>query len=427
MTKEHAEKLELVKGKVIIIGVDIAKKKNLARFINEDGIELCKKVKFKNDQGGMFKLIRKVEAIQRDYNPERFIIGMEPTGHYWEPLAYFLKGYPIHQVFVNPYHVQRIKEMEDNSPGKDDKKDAILIARLIKEGRFFKMYLPEGIYRDLRNLSYQRQQERKILNNAKNRLTAQLDRYFPEFKVVLKNLAGKTAKHLMKNYPLPSDINQLSEDELTTEIKKASNNRLGFNKARLLKTKAKESIGLKDGQESARYRMKKCLDELEFCQQQITQTEKELEQLLFKTNCAESLLSIPGVGTVTAARFLGEIGDITRFTSPKQIIKLAGYNLKTSSSGERRGETMITKRGRSELRNLLYQSALVVVSKNQQFKALYVHLISRPKNPLKKKQALIAIACKLARIMFGVARKNERYSTERMMKDIAAREIELTA
>jgi transposase len=47
------------------------------------------------------------------------IVGMEPTGHYWLNLAYFLQAYDIQCVTVNPMHVKRSKELDDNSPTKE--------------------------------------------------------------------------------------------------------------------------------------------------------------------------------------------------------------------------------------------------------------------------------------------------------------------
>lgn len=59
--------------------------------------------------------------------------GIEPTGHYWMNLANFLDHYGITLVMVNPMHVKRSKELDDNLPTKNDKKDALVISRLLKE------------------------------------------------------------------------------------------------------------------------------------------------------------------------------------------------------------------------------------------------------------------------------------------------------
>jgi transposase len=64
------------------------------------------------------------------------IFGIEPTGHYWFPLAAFLQDQGIQVVIVNPHHVNKTKELEDNSPTKSDYKDAKVIANLIRNGKY---------------------------------------------------------------------------------------------------------------------------------------------------------------------------------------------------------------------------------------------------------------------------------------------------
>ncbi|WP_241244261.1 transposase [Marinitoga sp. 38H-ov] len=80
---------------------------------------------------------------------------MEPSGHYWKALAWQMKisEEVDYVVGVNPYHVKKSKEFDDNSPGKSDRKDAGVIARLIRDGRYFDIYLPEGVYGESNNYS----------------------------------------------------------------------------------------------------------------------------------------------------------------------------------------------------------------------------------------------------------------------------------
>jgi len=409
MNNVQAEKLGFVKGKVLIVGVDVAKRINYARFIDSQGYELCKHYRFQNDLDGIKSFISKIKSLERQHGLERTVIGMEPSGHYWEPLAYQLKEYQLGQVFVNPYHVKCSKEMADNSPSKSDLKDALLIAKLVLDGNYFKMYLPEGAYRDLRNLTRERYQLRKKLNNSKNRLIAQLDSYFPEFFKVFKDPLGQTAVYILEHHPFPQDITDFTLEELATAIKGASKSRLGLKKALELKQAANDSVGINEGLASARYRIKSCLTEIAFYKRQLSLLEEQMFQYLNNTGFSRNLLSIPGVGVVTAARFLGEIGDISRFDSPEQIIKLAGLNLKTNSSGQRKGKTAITKRGRAELRSLLYQSALVMVCRNEQMSKSYHYYRTRSINPLKSKQALVIIMKKLVRIIYALMTKDELY------------------
>ncbi|SFR18402.1 Transposase [Desulfoscipio geothermicus DSM 3669] len=312
-------------------------------------------------------------------------MAMEPSGHYWKPLAWYITGAGFTVVTVNPYHVKRSKELDDNSPTKNDRKDAWVIATLVSEGRFFNCFLPRGIWSELRGLVQARQQNRAKLNAAKNILVAILDEYFPEYPEVFKNLLGKASVYVLTNRPFPRDLLQISEEQLACELKKASNNRVGEKRAKLLLLTASNSVGVPEGLDSARLRIKQCIAEIEFWQKQLSEIESAMAEALAKTGLAEYLLSIPGVGVVTAASFLGEVGDINHYDNWRQLRKMAGYNLTENKSGMKQyGPTKISKRGRPGLRCLLYQASLTLVAKNPQFKALYQHLKNRQQNPLKR-------------------------------------------
>ncbi|GAW93405.1 IS110 family transposase, partial [Calderihabitans maritimus] len=129
-------------------------------------LDVVKPFSFQNTKDGFYRLVSKILKAKEIEQASRVVIGMEPTGHYWKPLAWFLteQGYPV--VIVNPLHVKRSKEMEDNSPGKTDRKDAGIIADLVSQGKFQHCILPKGIYAELRNLYVARQQQRRKLNSS---------------------------------------------------------------------------------------------------------------------------------------------------------------------------------------------------------------------------------------------------------------------
>lgn len=73
-------------------------------------------------------------------------------------------------VLVNPHHVKKSKELDDNSPAKNDCKDPKTIAALVNEGKFSYPYIPDGIYAEIRNLSNLRLQTQEELIRIKNRI-----------------------------------------------------------------------------------------------------------------------------------------------------------------------------------------------------------------------------------------------------------------
>ena len=132
----------------------------------------------------------------------------------------------------------------------------------------------------------------------------------------------------------------------------------------------------------------------------------------------EKLLAIKGVGLVTIAGFIAEIGAIRRFKSPKQIQKYAGIELVENSSGKHERKSKISKRGRRKLRKILYQVMIPLLARNAEFRDIYDYYITRVKNPLKRRQAMIAVSCKLIRVFYVVLTKGLDYDRMKMKTDI---------
>ena len=104
------------------------------------------------------------------------------------------------------------------------------------------------------------------------------------------------------------------------------------------------------------------------------------------------MLAIKGIGMITIAGFLVEVGDVRRFESPEQIQKLAGLSLREKSSGKHKGQTNISKRGRSKLRAVLFNAVISLIAKNPEVQSLHEDYTTRANNSLKKKQFVIAIS-----------------------------------
>lgn len=414
MFKTQDDKLRLMQPGLIILGIDIAKRRHWAQATYHNGILIGKPFSFKNTIEGFESLLVRIERIKQETGCKEVIVGMEPTGHYWKPLCWFLMKNNIMVVLVNPHHVKKSKELDDNTPTKSDPKDAKIIARLVRDGRFSEAYLPQGNYSELRVLTNHRTQLRAKLNGVMNLIHAILDEYFPEFLTVFKAFTGKAAMHILNKYPFPEDLKKIGVEGIEAEFKKAVKTAVGKQRAERLYQAACQSIGVPAPQ-AAKDQLRFCLDELNFFTRQIEEVEKAMEKQLQALGIGDYLLSIKGIGIVTAAGILGEIGDPRRFVSWKQVRKLAGFNLVEDSSGQRQGRRVISKRGRSLLRSFLYQAAIVMVAKNEHFKQLYHYLTKRKENPLKKKQALIVIATKLIRVMFALITKEEFYDPAKVL------------
>jgi transposase len=424
MKNRNNQKLEAITPKTLIVGVDIAKETQWARFVDYRGIELGKALKFQNNKTGFETILASIESICKNKRLDDIIVGMEPTGHYWKPLANYLLMHEVKVVMVNPYHTKKAKELDDNSQTKSDKKDALTIAKLVRDGRYYEVYMPQDIFAELRVLANARLSLMKRHNTLKNTITAVMDEYFPEMKLVFKNpLNGKASMQILKTCPFPSLILELGIEGVLTEIKKAVKKTVGRKKAQQLVETAQNSIGVSYGTASSKLKLELMIEELELLTKQLDQVESTMELALAQTGIGEIILGIPGIGVVTAASFLGEIGDPMRFDHPRQISKMAGYNLVEDSSGKSKSGTAISKRGRKNLRSILYWMAMTMVAVNKEMKELYQYLKTRETNPLKKKQALVVISKKIITVIYNLVKKQTEYKAELVLGEYRKNQI----
>lgn len=418
MNYNQNRKLTQITPSTLVVGIDIAKDKHVARAQDDRGFEFGKRLIFDNRIDGFEQLLKWISRIQEEHDKSELIIGAEPTGHYWLSLAYYLRAQGINFVLVNPMHVKKAKELDDNSPTKNDTKDARVIAQLVKDGRYSVPNLLDGIYAELREGIKLRDQLVKHLITIDNRIQNHIQRYFPEFNDVFKDWEGKTALFTLREFPFPSDIRQMTAEEVLAQWKTVIKRGVGIKRATNLVEKAKKSVGIEIGLRFARKEMHSLLDQYELYQSQLTELELEITEVLKEVPGSKEMLKIKGLGPITIAIFFSEVGDITKYNHPQQLVNLAGLSLREHSSGKYKGQTRITKRGRKKLRRALYLAIRPLVASNPVFKALHSYYTTRPNNPLKKQQSLIALCGKLLRVLFVIGNKQCEFDGSKLLQGL---------
>ena len=353
------------------------------------------------------------------------MIGMEPSGHYWRALGWYLKLHESKPVLVgvNPYHTKQAKELNDNSQTKSEPKDALVIAHLIRDGRYFDTYLPENEYAELRQLNTERQRIMKQVSRANNILIALLDEFFPEYATVWSDVTCPTSLELLKIYALPSDIKSAPHDKLLKDIRMASDGKEGPRLMEKMIKAAEHSVGVKEGLRAVRLRMLNLIAELHYFEDRKEDIEAKLEAVMGTLQLGKVLQSMLGVGPVISAAFIGEIGDISRFSNWKQVRSLAGLNLVENSSGQHKGKTKVSKRGRPYLRHMLYMAGECGCRCNPEMHKFYRYLRDRKNNPLNPQQAFVATGLKIMRILFHMAKTGETYSPDKALGAVRIQQI----
>lgn len=425
-----AHKIELITESALIIGIDIAKKTHWARFTDSRGIPISKPFKIPNNAEGMAQFSDKISELRNNSGYDSVFIGFEPSGHYWRTLAWYFKTMDnVKLLGVNPFHVKQLKELEDNTQTKSDQKDALIIAHLIRDGRYFEIYMPDDEYAELRILRRHREQmsvtRKRILNNV----IALMDEYFPEYESIGFQYGSPSSTAILRTTPFPSDVVTFSSEELWNKWKQYSSKQIRIPKklADAFIEAAKSSIGVRIGLVAARIKLNDLLDQLEMVSAQIAACDEKMSDIVAALDIEQYLISVPGVGKVIAASFIAETGDLSRFDDWKQIRKLAGLNLVEQSSGQHKGKTSISKRGRPDLRRIIYLIGDKGMLVNPEMMALYQYFRHRSSNQLKHHQAVLAVGLKLMRIMFHVVKYREYYDSNKSLGKYRMAQIQSAA
>ena len=418
MNSKWNKKLNQVTENTLIVGMDIAKRTHYACFVDERGRVLEKAFAVHQSKEGFEALYQNILDAMKVHEKTDVIVGIEPTGHYWMNLAYFLDSYGIPLVMVNPLHVKKAKELDDNLQTKNDKKDAVVIARLMKDGRFSYPRILKDIEAELRIGSTLRSKLTEDLSSIKNRIIRWLDRYFPEFTQVYPTF-GKMAFATLEKTPLPQDIVGKTAEELVFLYRQVEGMRAPqLPKAKLLVDVAIQSIGLTEGSQMARFEIATLIRQYRLLEEEIEVVNNHLAELAKSTEEYVYLSSVPGLGDATIVDLLSEVGSFSYYEDPRQLIKLAGLTLRENSSGQHQGRKRISKRGRKRLRNVLFKVIVPLIRHNEAFKRLHEYYTTRQQNPLRGKQSMVVLCGKLLKVLHGICKKKVHFDERHMMNDL---------
>ncbi|MCI9532230.1 MAG: IS110 family transposase, partial [Lachnospiraceae bacterium] len=255
-------KIASITEKTLIVGIDVGSEIHYARAFDWRNYEYTKKpLEFSNTEAGFQTLKEWVEDIAEKHGKTAVIPGMEPTGHYWFALGKFLQDSGMGPVHVNPHHVKKSKELDDNNPNKNDRKDSKTIAALVNEGRFSYPYIPTGIYAEIRSLSNLRFQTQEELTRIKNLIARWFAIYFPEYKEVYGDYKAVSGRMVLKEALLPEDIQKLGVEGVNKIWRDAKLRGAGMKRAKTLVSAAEHSVGSKEAPGAARMELKNLLND----------------------------------------------------------------------------------------------------------------------------------------------------------------------
>ena len=359
-----------------LVGIDIGKNKHFFCVMDKDtGELLVDPVSFSNNKEGFDFLINKLKPFSKN----SILTGMEDTGHYHFALLKFLLSNAFTVALINPKTTDFTRKMQ-GSITKNDKLDTLTICDVLDTPERKKQYRITKVnsfdFYEQKQLTRHHHNLKEELNVYTNRLQKCIDIVFPEFNRLFKSKYGTVYMNLLKTFGSAEDI---ANTDIRTIRKCFDINGRGKRIAltpEQLKECAKSSIGISSMAEVIQ--IKHLINQIELINKQITEIDKKIEEFSVKNN--SPILSIPGISHFSGTSILAELGDISNYKKPSQIIKFAGVApLHYESSQFTAQHTSITKKGSKYLRKTLYQIILPVINHNPIFKQYYELKISQGK------------------------------------------------
>ena len=387
---------------MFIVGIDIAKRSHEATVINDAGEKVKKAFSFKNDSVGFQQLVSTLDNISP--NLTDFIIALESTGQYWLALYSALRkrGYIVY--VLNPIQSNALRNMYIRQL-KTDEQDSLIIADVIRLGRYTRGGLPPSELYELRELCRARSFIVDMTSDLKRKVTALLDQVFPEYESVFSDIFCLTSSALLLKCSTPEEVLAIGTKKLTAILEKPSRKRFSTAKAKQLQTAAMNSFGIVLEYGSSSLLIKQFVEHIRYAEGQIAALEEQIAALY--SHFDAQLTTIPGIGPVLAATILSEIGDISRFPSAAKLAAFAGIDPSVKQSGEFVSKhNHMSKRGSPYLRRALWQASTIAVNYDPALKAFYEKKRAEGKPYM---NAIGHVTKKMANIIFAVLRDNAPY------------------
>lgn len=378
------------------VGIDISKFKHDCAIIDELGDVITTSWSFNNDCEG-FSLFRELlNALDGEMR-----IGFESTGHYGHNLKMFLESNNFSFMEINPLLISRFVRGKSLRKTKTDTLDAQSIAQYLMTVEY-KPYPPSFYHMDqLKSLtrfrdSLVQQHSRQLVE-----LTNILDKVFPEFKPFFDGRFSGTALYILAHYQSPEKIANMNAKSYEA-LRKKSRGKFSMVKFAQLKTLAKNTVGRSDDF---------LLKQMEITIDIENQLDAKIDEITAQiSECIRGLnppiLTIPGIGELTAAVILSEYGDINRFENPAQMLSFAGLEPGYYQSGQAEHGGHMVKHGSSHLRYALMNATLPLITFEPVFAEYYAKKRAEGKP---HRVALTHVAKKLLRVVYTLQTKNISY------------------
>lgn len=387
---------------MFIVGIDVAKRNHEVTVITSEGQVVCKAFRISNTCTGYNRMMERLGKLTNLKG--QFIFAMESTAHYWLALYTRLKKNGYQVVILNPIQTHTMREMFLRK-SKTDAKDSLVIAEVIRFGRYAASNVPQEKLLALKELCRNRSYLMDLASDLKRKTVALLDRVFPEYETQFDSIFCKSSLAVLNKYPTPQKLANANLSKLTEILWTSSNGHFGEWKALEMKALARNSFGIADCEGAYSALILLMLEQIHTLQEKCGALEAQIGALLQQFDT--TLTTIPGIGAILAATILSEIGDISRFSSADKLAVYIGVDPAVNQSGEFVGTHVhMSKRGSPYLRRAVWMASVGAVQRDPMFKAYYE---KKAAEGLRYMSIIGHVTKKMTAVIYAIMRDNKAY------------------
>ncbi|WP_105620108.1 IS110 family RNA-guided transposase [Vallitalea okinawensis] len=345
------------------VGIDISKYKHDCFITTETGDIVCNSFTIMNNHDGFEELLSVLSSL----NPkEQIRIGFESTGHYALNLKLFLEKAHYSFMEFNPVLLAKFNKSQSLRRTKTDTIDSVSIARWLMTVEY-KPH-PVGFYHtySLKSLTRLRNSLVKQRSFYIIKITNVLDHIFPEFKPFFNNRFSKTALYLLENYRTAEKMARMNSQSYDN-LRRISRGKFSMQKFLKLKELARNTVG--SDNELFVSQLNSLMTLYKQAAHEVNSLETQIISLIEEIK--PKSLTIPGIGSLSVAVIYAEYGDLSKFSSPSQMLSFAGLEPSYYQSGTFEHGGHMVKRGSSHLRYTLMNLCIPLIQHNMVFAEYY--------------------------------------------------------
>lgn len=386
----------------VFIGMDVSKDDFKAAGKDETNTLVMPARTYRHDQPGLTEFMADVRKVREQLGSSA-VFGMEATGIYHlSAYQHLLEAGARVKVF-NALELKRFKNRLRKT--KTDALDAMAIAEaliLSREPNYHPTAEPELVrLRELCRLRSRLVEKRGV---CKKQVIRDMDVLCRGYSDMSRDILSPNSIAVLKAVVRSTRLFKIGTDELAAVLKDYMPEKAAAEKAGKLTELFHNAVIPEHMRESCILEIHMLVQQYELLAQQINRVERRIESIVAEAN--PRMLTTPGLGILTVGIILGELGDLNRFRSARQLTAFTGLDPSIMESGRSRRTGHISKRGSRMLREALYNAALAASRVNPVCRALYQRL---RKNGKHHKVCMVAVARKLLHIAYSVETKQKDF------------------